>query len=376
MKKIIILSNTAASILGFRKHLITYLLANKFEVYCFATDFTYATEHEVKNWGAVPVTYSLSRGGLNPFSDFKSIKQLEKLIRNIKPDVVFSSFVKPVIYGTIAAKRAGVPRIIAMLEGLGYYFTEQPGKGNIKSSLVKFIQVLLYKIALPKADLVLFLNNDDPVDLLQKHSIKTEATGVLGGIGLDLSEYNFTIAKTEPVSFIFVGRLLREKGIFYFLQAAESVKRDFPGVEFKIIGGFDDENPGGLKKEELQYYIDNNIVIYPGHVSNVNNWVSESSVFVLPSYYREGVPRSTQEAMAIGRAIITTDVPGCRDTVIEGVNGFLIEKWSVPQLVNKMKYFIENRQAIVSMGQESHRIAKEKYDGNVVNEKLLKYINC
>ena len=144
---------------------------------------------------------------------------------------------------------------------------------------------------------------------------------------------------------------------------------------FKVIGSFDIENPGALKKEELQYYIDNNIITYPGFVNNINQWITESSVFVLPSY-REGVPRSTQEAMAIGRAIITTDVPGCRETVVEGKNGFLIPKWDVPALAKAMEYFIENPEEIKRMGEESHKIALEKFDGEKVNQRLLKIIEA
>ena len=176
------------------------------------------------------------------------------------------------------------------------------------------------------------------------------------------------------MSFIFVARLLREKGIFEYLQAAQIIKEKHPNVIFKVVGDLDTQNPGSIKKEELENYIQREIIIYPGYVNNIKQWITQSSVFVLPSY-REGVPRSTQEAMAIGRPVITTDVPGCRETVENGRNGFLIPKWDINALVKAMKYFIENPTEIACMGQESHQIAVQKFDSDKVNKKLFKIID-
>lgn len=374
MKKIIILNNTAQNILGFRKHLVQFLLAQDYQVYAMATDFTDQTKKEVKILGAMPIDYTFARGGLNPFADLKNMKRLEKIFKQIQPDVLLSCFSKPVIFGTLAAKNAKVPKIIAMLEGLGYTFTEQPEGQSLKAKLIKQIQVFLYKLALPKTDTIIFLNPDDPKDLLDKYHIKVKKREILGAIGLNLDEYQFSNAPTNSISFIFVARLLREKGIFEYLKAAKIVKTKYPSAIFRVIGNFDTENPGALKQDELKYYIDNNIVEYPGFVDNVNEWITMSSIFVLPSYYREGVPRSTQEAMAIGRAVITTDVPGCRETVVNGENGFLIPKWNIPILVESMEYFIENPNEVIRMGKKSYKIALEKFNGEKVNEKLLSII--
>ena len=375
MKKIILLNNTAQNILGFRKHLVQFLLAHNYQVYAMATDFTAQTKEEVASLGAIPSDYTFARGGLNPFADLKNMKQLEGIFKQIQPDILLTSFSKPVIFGTLAAKRAKVPKIIAMLEGLGYTFTEQPNGQSLKAKIIKQIQVFLYKKALPKADTMIFLNPDDPKDLLDRYHIKVKKREILGGIGLDLNEYKFTNAPTKPVSFVFIGRLLREKGIFEFLKAAEQVKKKYPVVVFKVIGSFDSENPGALKQGELQYYIENNIIEYPGFVTSIKDWIRESSVFILPSY-REGVPRSTQEAMAMGRAVITTDVPGCRETVVEGKNGFLIPRWNVAALAKAIEYFIENPEEIKRMGEESHKIALEKFDGEKVNQKLFNIIKA
>ena len=165
--------------------------------------------------------------------------------------------------------------------------------------------------------------------------------------------------------------MLAEKGIYEYLEAAKIVKLKYPKTIFKVIGGLDLENPYGLSQSELDKLIASKLIEYPGYVNNVSEHIADSAVFVLPSYYREGVPRSTQEAMAIGRPVITTDVPGCRDTVIDGVNGFLIPKWDVNALVEKMCFFIENPEQINIMGTESYKIACEKFDVHKVNKKLF-----
>lgn len=343
-----------------------------YEVFVFCVDFTEETRKQLEALGAKPMDYQLSRAGLNPFADLSSIWQLKKLFKDIKPDVVLSCFVKPSIYGSIAAKLACVPKRYAMIEGLGFVFTDLPGGITFKQKLLRKIQVLLYRLALPAMDAIIFLNPDDPVDLLEKNNLKAKRVEVLGGIGLDLTQFSYSPAQISPVKFIFIARLLAEKGIFEYIEAAKVVKKQHPETEFIVLGGMDESNPGGLKQDQLQQLLEAGIITYPGYVTNVPEWVAQSSVFVLPSYYREGVPRSTQEAMAIGRAVITTDVPGCRETVVDGVNGFLVPKWNAAALAEKMLYFIENPESIRTMGDESYKLAVERFDADKVNAKLMK----
>lgn len=158
------------------------------------------------------------------------------------------------------------------------------------------------------------------------------------------------------------------------MAAARLIKQRFPSAEFVVLGGLDPDNPSALTKKQLDEVIKEDLIIYPGHVSNVNEWIANSHVFVLPSFYREGIPRSTQEAMAIGRAVITTDVPGCRETVVDGVNGFLVPPWNAEVLADKMLYFIENAEAIKRMGDESYRMAVEQYDVQKINPILVRII--
>lgn len=369
-KNIVLIGTTGASFYGFRADLIRLLIQQGHMVYALTSEYTEQCLEKIKALGAIPIIYQLSRGGLNPFADIQSYLQLKKLLKELQPDVVFSYFAKPVIYGSMAAKAAKVPLIIGMLEGLGYTFTEQPEGQKFKTKLIRNIQVLLYKLAFPCLDKMIFLNPDDQNDLLEAYGLKVPEVHILGGIGLNLKDYEFSEAKVNPIRFLFIGRLLKEKGVFELIQAIRIVKQKHPQAHFTILGAIDHQNMGALKQEELDDLIKEQLFEYPGYVTNVNEWITESSVFILPSY-REGVPRSTQEAMAIGRPIITTDVPGCRETVTDGLNGFLVPRWNATVLAEKICYFIENPEQVKIMGFESYKMALKKFDAEKVNSKLI-----
>jgi len=374
MKKVVLIGNTASSLLGFRLDMIKRLIDLDYVVYTFTSEYSSNDLKRLKELGCIPVTYQMSRGGVNPFSDLKTLLELKYKISEIQPALVFSYFTKPIIYGSLAAKLSHTPKVIGMVEGLGTPFTIHKSGQSLKVKLIRFIQICLYRIVFPFLDRIIFLNPDDPVDLIKKNRIwhKKNAVSILGPIGLDLNEYSYVAwNKAQPVSFIFVARLLAEKGIYEYIEAAKIVKNKYPQVVFKIIGGLDKENPYGLTQAQLDELVSLQIVEYAGFVTDVAQRIQDTAVFVLPSYYREGVPRSTQEAMAIGRPVITTDVPGCRETVVDGVNGFLVPKWNVQVLADKMCYFVEHPEQVNIMGRQSYRIAQEKFDVNNVNQKLF-----
>lgn len=369
---IVIIGTVASSFYGFRADLIRELCKKGHLVYAFTSEYSDTDLRKIENLGAIPVTYELNRGGLNPLSDIAATYKLSQKIQEIKPDLVFSYFTKPVIFGTLAAKWAKVPKVIGMLEGLGYTFTDQPEGLSFKTKLIRNIQVFLYRIALPYLDQLIFLNPDDPIDLLEKHNLHVKSVNVLGGIGLNLQSYPYRPISNLPIklNFLFIGRLLKEKGIHDFIVAIKLVKQRYPDTTFTVLGAVDKSNLGALSEEEVSNLIQAGTIEYPGYVDNIQEWIVKSDVFVLPSY-REGVPRSTQEAMAIGRAIITTDVPGCRETVIDGMNGFIVPRWNPEKLAEKMIYFIEHPEKAQVMGEASHKIATEKFDANKVNQKLM-----
>ncbi|MDM1336607.1 glycosyltransferase family 4 protein [Acinetobacter pseudolwoffii] len=375
-KKIIIIGTTAYNLYGFRKDFMLSCLAKNYHVYAFVSEYSNDWLDKIKNLGVTPITYKLSRGGLNPLTDLRSTYQLIQKIKEIQPDIVFSYSTKPVIYATLAAYKNKVPYVYGMIEGLGSPFTMHKHGQSLKAKFIRFIQVSLYRIVFPYLDKIIFLNHDDPKDLVQRYNIyhKKNAIEVLGPIGLNLKEYAYKKWDNQKnISFIFVARLIAEKGIFEYLEAARIVKKQYPEILFKIIGGLDTENLTSLKQAELDRLIETGIIEYAGFVTDVDQRIRNSAVFVLPSY-REGMPRSTQEAMAIGRPVITTDVPGCNETVVDGVTGFLIPKWDIAALVEKMIYFIEHPEQVNKMGYQGFLYAKKNFNADLINYRLSKML--
>ncbi len=374
-RKIVLVGNVPSFLILFRRDLVIDLLSKGYEVYCMANGYSEQERVQVEGWGAIAVNHSLDVKGLSPWADIKATYQLYKALKKIQPDVVLASFVKPVIFTAVAAWLAKVKIKVGMIEGLGNAFTPFRSGFDKKARVLKKIQVFLYKISLPLLDKLILLNPDDKKDLVDFYNIPVKQLHILGGIGVDLVEYGYT--KPEQVDgkvvFLFIGRLVEAKGIFEFIEAAEIVKKNYPETVFRVIGGLDEKNPFAVSAESISQFVAQGVIEYKGHVRDVIKEIQGSHVFVLPSY-REGVPRSTQEAMAIGRAVITTDVPGCNVTVQSGVNGFLVPLWDVPELVDKMIFFLENRSEIVRMGVESRRMAENLFDVKKINHTLINII--
>jgi len=279
--------------------------------------------------------------------------------------------VKPVIYGTIAARLAKVPTRIAMLEGLGYVYTATQNGYGFKKLILQIVQGVLFTISFKFSTKVVFLNPDDLKDLSKKTLFSKSKVEVLGGIGLELLDYPYSKPNmNKPIRFIFVARLLAEKGIYQLIEATNLVQKKYPNTKLVLLGDLDEDNPASLTKNDLDGLIKQEVIIYSGLVSNVSEWLNDSHIFVLPSY-REGVPRSTQEAMAVGRPILTTDVPGCRETVVDGKNGFLVPAFDVEKLTQKMMWFVEHPEQIEPMGLASRRMAEERFDVHKVNARML-----
>ena len=371
MKKIAIISSQAFSLVNFRGELICDLVKAGARVFALAPDFDNEVRRKVTQLGAQPVEFSLSRTGTNAFRDALDTIRLALVLRRLSVDATLGYFIKPVVYGTLAAWLAGVPRRVAMIEGLGFVFIEPPGKSTLPRRILKKLVSTLYYMALKRAHTVVFLNVDDVREFVDSGLVDSSKATCLGGIGVDLTVWTAAPAVTHPVTFLLAARLLREKGIVEYVEAARRIKAIQPTARFILLGDLD-PNPGSLSRTEVSGWAEEGIIEWPGHVA-VRPWLEQTSVYVLPSY-REGVPRSTQEAMAMARPIITTDTPGCRETVIEGKNGYLVPVRDFEVLVMRMIAFIENPELIVSMGQESRRIAEERFDVRRANKKMMEIL--
>jgi glycosyltransferase involved in cell wall biosynthesis len=260
--------------------------------------------------------------------------------------------------------------MFSLIPGLGYAFNG----GGLKNKVVNKIAVLLYNISLKNNNKVFFQNPDDLNLFVDLDLINKEKAVLVNGSGVDTAEYYNTEPQTENISFIIMARLLKSKGIIEYIKATEIIKNKYPEVKFTILGS-PGSGPDAVDMNYVNHASQKGIINYPGRVEDVKSYIAQSSVYVLPSYYREGTPRSILEAMSMGKPIITTDNPGCRETVVDGKNGFIIPIKDYKILAEKMEYFIENRDAIVKMGKESRKIAEEKYDVHKVNQKIIENMN-
>ena len=368
--RIAVVGTLAETILGFRADLIRAMVAQGHQVFAFACDYQDSSRAAVSALGATAVDYRIGRFSVNPLSELSTTWQLYRLFRQYHISMSFCYFAKPVIYGTLAAALAGVPLRVAKIEGLGRAFTVPAAGVTLKARLIKWAQVQLYRLSLPKAHCIFVLNPDDKADLIDANQIRVKQVVQLNGIGVNLQSYPQITPCINPVRFIFIGRLLNEKGIRYFIAAAKQVKAQHPSAEFIVLGETD-SGKDALSRAELNQLVAQGIIIHPGKVTNIKPYLASSSVFVLPSYYREGVPRSTQEAMATGRAIITTDMPGCRLTVEPGINGFLVPPHNTDALVQAMLQFINRPELIYQMGQQSCQLAQQRFDVNKINQQII-----
>lgn len=368
MAKILIVGSFAESLINFRGNLITQLGSMGHVVYTCAPDITPDIADKLRCMGAYTKDISLKRNGLNPFMDIVYLFRLFIFIRNIQPDMVFAYTIKPIIYGVLAAWFAGVKRKIALVTGLGYSFTNQQ---RLQSKLGKLI-CFLYSFSINRADFVFFQNSDDRklfVDLRIFNPEETQSA-VINGSGVDIARFGLSPMPSGNTNFLMIARLLGDKGVREYAEAARQLKGLYPGAIFFLVGWID-ENPDAISIKELDQWVSEGYIEYLGKLDDVRPALAQASVYVLPSY-REGMPRTVLEAMSMGRPIITTDAPGCRETVIDGVNGFLVPVKTVSPLVIAMEKFILDPMLAYTMGWESRKIAEDKYDVKKINEAMIR----
>ena len=365
MTKIAIISNYAPSLVNFRGELIKTLVASGHQVVTMGPEAGF--EARLAALGAEYRQIPLRRTGTNQAQDLHTIYALVRALREIRPDVVLSYAIKPVIYGSLAASLAGVNNIYSMITGLGYLFTGDSTRQRIIYRLI----YPLYKTALSKNKAVFFQNPDD-LNLFRNLKLVSakQRQVLINGSGVDTAHFAFSTAPVEPLTFILMARLIWDKGIAEYMTAARNLKKRYPQVSFKLLGPYD-SNPNAIKPSEVKKWEEEGIITYLGETNDVRPYLAMTSVFVLPSAYREGTPRSVLEAMSIGRPIITTDAPGCRETVYAGVNGFLVPMKDAIALEKAMERFILHPELIQEFGKASRKIAEDKYDVNKVNKVII-----
>lgn len=366
MSKIIIFSNTAESLLNFRGPLLTTLARAGHQVTAMAADSRADLIARIEALGARYQAVGVDRISVNPLQDIRLLATLTRLLRRLQPDLILNCTTKAVIYGSLGAHMAGVPRICSMISGLGYVFT---GTG-VKYQLLRRIVIGLYRQSL-KANRCIFFQNPDDQQLFTHLGLvrDTSRCFLINGSGVDLSHYQATPPGPNMPTFLLVARLLKQKGIFEYVAAAEQVKARYPDCRFQLLGPYDSRSDG-VRVTDIRHWVARGTLEYLGEAQDVRPHIAAASVFVLPSY-REGTPRAVLEAMAMSRAVITTDTPGCRETVISGKNGFLVPVGNAEVLAKAMEKFVVQPDLATRMGASSRQFAEEKFDVNRVNATIL-----
>lgn len=365
-KRALLIASYPDSILTFRGPLIDTLTACGLEVHVAAPEIMKAPclARELVQRGIVAHDVPLVRTGINPLVDMRLLWSLVRLIRAIRPEVTLGYTIKPVVYGSIAAWLARVPKRFALVTGLGYAFTGD------RQGAVKRIVCALYRYALAHVHKVFFQNPDDEAFFHQLGIVQSGTpTVVVNGSGVDVQTFSVAPLPTGGMNFLMIARLLGDKGVREYAEAARRIKIDFPSVHFRLVGWID-TNPDAISQAELDTWVSEGSIKFLGKLSDVRSAIANCSVYVLPSY-REGTPRTVLEAMAMGRAIITSDAPGCRETVADGDNGFLVPVKSVDALEEAMLKFIDDPTLAIRMGARSRQIAEDTYDVHKVNAVML-----
>lgn len=313
--------------------------------------------------GITHIPYEIERSSLNPFKELAAIQNIYHAIKPLNLDILHTFTAKPNIYGTIAGRFARVPRIINLVEGLGSFYLEN----NLKSRIVRNLIEMLYRQTFKLADTVMFVNQDDPAYLISKKIVSPEKVFIIKGVGIDTNEWKPIPKEDEWIRVTMIARALKHKGVQEFINAATLLGKKYPDVSFQFVGSPDEGNRFSVTEEFMR---DQTSINYLGQQNNIRHILSQSDIFVLPSY-REGLPRTSMEAMSMGLPIVTTDVVGCRETVDEGVNGFLVPPQNTQALADAIEKLISNPLLREQMGKAGRVKAIREFDISTIIEKHL-----
>ena len=361
--KIAVLSSHTPSLFWFRLDMMQSFIDKGHTVFALGNEPEEDWKEIFSEKGITYRQIDVQRNGVNPVNDIKCISSMKSVLSEIMPDKIFTYQAKTVIYGTIAANRLGITDVYPLIAGLGSLFLSN----SFKTKIIRTILLNEYKYSMKKCPAVFFQNNDDLNVFKDARIINKQKTRILNGSGVNLN-----IFKVQPMpeqfAFLCVSRLIRDKGVYEYLEACKAIKQKNPDIRCLLVGPFD-SNPSSLKPEELQAFVDEGVIEYFGEQSDMPPYYAQASVYILPSY-REGTPKTVLEAMACGRAIITTDVPGCKETVDNKLNGLVVKEKSVDELVDAMQFMIDNPEEVDRMAANGRKKAEELFDVNIINSAI------
>jgi len=366
MSKIIIIGAFSESLLNFRGDLLKAFVSAGHEVTAMAGEDSPLVRSALAGMGVNFKIYPVQRSGLNPFKDLQTFFALRQALRALKPDVVLVYTIKPIIWSGLALRGNSESCFYALVTGLGFAFQD----GSLIRRLLSALVTWLYRVSLSRSARVIFQNPDNRQFFISKHIAPEKKCFFVNGSGVDLAHFDKAELPAEGLIFLAVGRLLGEKGFREYAKAARMVKERYPSAVFRLVGP-SDPSPDGISLAEVRKWQNAGWVEFFGPADDVRPHLAHCHIYVLPSYH-EGMPRTVLEAMAMGRPILTTDVPGCRETVIPGANGFLVPKANTKALAERMIWFIEHREKWQRMGYRSRQMAEEKFDVHKINHEMMR----
>ena len=308
----------------------------------------------------------MDKNSISILRNISYYKELKQIIEKEKPDKVFSFAIKPVIFGSIAAHKAGIKDIYSLVCGLGYVYSESSFKHKILQSICD----KAYRRAFRYNKKVVFQNRDDIDEFLKRNNLTKDKCKLVNGSGVNLSKFKKNDLP-KGISFLMISRILKEKGVLEYFEAARIVKEKYPETKFVYVGQLD-SGQSAIKNDNIKPYIDSKIVDYVSFTDDIAKYYEKCNVVVLPSYYREGIPRTLIEATAMGRPIITTNTPGCKETVTEGINGWFVKTRNVSDLSDKMEWMIKHKDKLQEMGDASYEKCLEKFTINKINAEMMR----
>jgi len=368
-QKIIVVASLGSSLVNFRLELLKRMAANGHHVLALAPEIDVETKAVLATFGIETGSFPMNRAGLNPFHDFQTILALRKIFRQFKPDYIIPYTAKPIIYANLVGRLENVQHRFALFTGLGFAFIDEHPVG--KKWLIRQIAILLYRFS-SKGMECAFTYNPKETEDLRYFKLVPPSTPILEvpGSGVDTQLYADSVPNVNPVRFLMVSRLLKSKGVHIFVAAVARLKAKGYKIEAAILGPMD-ANPDAISQQQLDEWVNEKTVEYLGATKDVKPFLTQSSVVVLPSMYREGIPRSILEAMSSGRAVITSDMPGCAHSIIDKRDGFIVKTGDVCELEKAMEKFIKDPQLAIEMGHSGRIHACDTFDVHKVNEILL-----
>lgn len=363
--KFLLLSPKNRTVYNFRGELVKEIIRRGYDVLVTGPDRS--DVDKIEALGARFVEIPMDKTGTSVAGDLRYCRALLRLMRAEKPDVTLGYTIKPVVYGAIAAKLAHVKNINSMVTGGGYTFIATSLKARVLGVIVR----MLYRVGLGMADHVIFQNRDDLNEFCARGLVRRDKCRIVNGSGVDTARFAPAPLPDGPLTFFMLSRLLKSKGVGEYLEAARLVKARRPELRFLLLGKVETAMQDALDGAYVESFVRDGTVERFEETDEVRPYYAQCSVYVLPSY-REGTPRTVLEAMAMGRPILTTDTQGCRETVKDGENGFLVPVRNVEALAERMLWFAEHPERLPEMGEASRRCALEKFDVNKVNADMLR----